>query len=152
MGSKNKQSTSEAHIASTGGVKGQKQKATNITYQKSTVDKRERMATFNFGPQAGCTIWFTGLCSSGKTTLAFALEKYLVEKKGVTAYCLDGDNIRHGLNADLGFSPEDRTENIRRIGQVAKLFADCGIVCLTSFISPYEVVSICWAGPQVTSF
>lgn len=142
MGSKNKQETCTAQIPLTAEGNAQKQKATNITYQKSTAGKAERMATFKFASQTGCTIWFTGLCCSGKTTLAFALEKYLVEKKGVTAYCLDGDNIRHGLNADLGFSPEDRTENIRRIGQVAKLFSDCGIVCLTSFISPYEVVRI----------
>jgi len=78
-----------------------------------------------------------GLSGAGKTTLAFALESYLVSQ-GIPSYSLDGDNIRHGLNKNLGFSPEDREENIRRISEVAKLFADGGIVCLTSFISPFR--------------
>jgi len=117
-------------------------KATNITYQKSNVLKEERLATFCTNSQAGCTIWFTGLSCSGKTTISFALEEYLVKNKKVTAYCLDGDNIRHGLNSNLGFSPAERTENIRRIGEVSKLFADCGIVCLTAFISPYKNVNV----------
>ncbi|MGI9611002.1 MAG: adenylyl-sulfate kinase, partial [Acidimicrobiia bacterium] len=82
------------------------------------------------------TVWFTGLSGSGKSTLAFAVERALVEK-GVAAYVLDGDNIRFGLNRDLGFSPEDRTENIRRIGEVCRLFQDAGVVVLTAFISPY---------------
>jgi len=81
----------------------------------------------------------TGLSGAGKTTLAFALESYLVSQ-GIPSYSLDGDNIRHGLNKNLGFSPEDREENIRRISEVAKLFADGGIVCLTSFISPFRKV------------
>ena len=81
----------------------------------------------------------TGLSGAGKTTLAFELESYLVSQ-GIPSYCLDGDNIRHGLNKNLGFSPEDREENIRRISEVAKLFADGGIVCLTSFISPFRKV------------
>ena len=119
-----------------------KYKATNITYQKSNVLKEERLATFCTNSQAGCTIWFTGLSCSGKTTISFALEEYLVKNKKVTAYCLDGDNIRHGLNSNLGFSPAERTENIRRIGEVSKLFADCGIVCLTAFISPYKNVNV----------
>jgi len=87
--------------------------------------------------QRGATIWFTGLPSSGKSTIAFTLEHALVER-GHLAYVLDGDNIRHGLNRNLGFSPEDRAENIRRIGEVAKLFADAGVLTCTSFISPYR--------------
>jgi adenylylsulfate kinase-like enzyme len=82
------------------------------------------------------------LSGSGKTTISFALEEYLVKNNKITTYCLDGDNIRCGLNSNLGFSPTDRTENIRRIVEVAKLFADSGLVCLASFISPYENVKI----------
>jgi 3'-phosphoadenosine 5'-phosphosulfate synthase len=82
-----------------------------------------------------------GLSSAGKTTISFALEQFLVSQ-GIPSYSLDGDNIRHGLNNNLGFSPEDREENIRRVAEVAKLFADGGIVCLTSFISPYRKVII----------
>ncbi len=85
----------------------------------------------------GATLWFTGLSGSGKSTLALALEHALFER-GCRVYVLDGDNIRHGLNRDLGFSPEDRTENIRRIGEVAKLFTDAGVLVLTAFISPYR--------------
>jgi adenylylsulfate kinase len=83
------------------------------------------------------TIWFTGLSGSGKSTLAFAVERVLIDK-GVACYVLDGDNVRFGLNRDLGFSPEDRTENIRRIGEVCRLFQDAGLVVLTAFISPYQ--------------
>ncbi|MCF7810469.1 adenylyl-sulfate kinase [bacterium] len=86
--------------------------------------------------QIGCTIWFTGLPASGKSTTAFTLEHKLIEM-GHLAYVLDGDNIRHGLNSDLGFKPEDREENIRRISEVAMLFCDSGVITLTSFISPY---------------
>ena len=82
-------------------------------------------------------MWFTGLSGSGKSTIAVAVEKSLWDR-GVRSYILDGDNIRHGLNNDLGFSPEDRTENIRRIGEVAKLFTDGGVLNLTAFISPYR--------------
>ncbi len=85
----------------------------------------------------GFTIWFTGLPSSGKSTTAFALELEFTQL-GYTAYVLDGDNVRHGLNSDLMFSAEDRKENIRRIGEVAKLFADAGVIAITSFISPYR--------------
>ncbi|TMB48208.1 MAG: adenylyl-sulfate kinase, partial [Deltaproteobacteria bacterium] len=85
----------------------------------------------------GATVWFTGLSGSGKSTIAVALEKALWER-GVHAFVLDGDNVRHGLNKNLGFSPADRTENIRRIGEVAKLFTDAGMVALTAFISPYR--------------
>ena len=87
--------------------------------------------------QRGVTIWLTGLSGSGKSTIAVAAEKRLADR-GCLAYVLDGDNIRHGLNKNLGFSPEDRTENIRRIGEVAKLFTDAGVITLTSFISPYR--------------
>ena len=87
--------------------------------------------------QKGATLWFTGLCGSGKSTIAFTLEHALVQR-GRLAYVLDGDNIRHGLNKNLGFSAADREENIRRIGEVAKLFADAGVLTLTSFISPYR--------------
>ena len=114
--------------------------SSNITPMKSNVNKSERFQTFKTLNQSGCTIWFTGLSSSGKTTISFALEEYLVKNNKITTYCLDGDNIRCGLNSNLGFSPTDRTENIRRIGEVAKLFADSGLVCLASFISPYENV------------
>ncbi len=109
-------------------------KATNITWHDTRVDRKEREQLLR---QKGCTIWFTGLPSSGKSTTAFALEHELI-RQGYLAYVLDGDNIRHGLNKDLGFSPEDREENIRRIGEVAKLFADAGVITMTSFISPYR--------------
>jgi adenylylsulfate kinase len=85
----------------------------------------------------GATLWFTGLSASGKSTLARALEAELF-RRGASVYVLDGDNVRHGLNKDLGFSHKDRTENIRRIGEVAKLFTDYGAVVLTAFISPYR--------------
>ncbi|MCI0638702.1 MAG: adenylyl-sulfate kinase [Gemmataceae bacterium] len=109
-------------------------KATNITWHEGHVTREER------GPllkQQGATLWFTGLSGSGKSTFAFTLEHALVQR-GHLAYVLDGDNIRHGLNKNLGFSAADREENIRRIGEVAKLFADCGVVTMTSFISPYR--------------
>lgn len=111
-----------------------KQVATNITWHEGEVTRAEREA--NLG-QRGVTIWMTGLSASGKSTIAVALEQVLVQR-GKHAYRLDGDNIRHGLNKNLGFSAEDRAENIRRIGEVSKLFADAGIICLTSFISPYR--------------
>ena len=109
-------------------------KATNVTWHESHVERKEREKLLK---QKGCTIWFTGLPSSGKSTIAFTLEHELV-KRGYLAYVLDGDNVRHGLNKNLGFSAEDREENIRRIGEVAKLFADAGIITMTSFISPYR--------------
>jgi adenylylsulfate kinase len=87
--------------------------------------------------QKGATVWFTGLSACGKSTIAVALEQVLIQR-GHAAYVLDGDNIRFGLNKNLGFSAEDRAENIRRIGEVAKLFADAGVICLCSFISPYR--------------
>jgi adenylylsulfate kinase len=109
-------------------------KATNITWHESSVKREERETLLK---QKGCTIWFTGLSGSGKSTIACTLEHALVQQ-GHVAYVLDGDNIRHGLNKNLGFTAADREENIRRIGEVAKLFADAGIITMTSFISPYR--------------
>lgn len=108
--------------------------ATNITRHEGHVTREER---HKFLKQRGVTIWFTGLSGSGKSTVAFTLEHALVQRNHL-AYVLDGDNIRHGLNKNLGFSAADREENIRRIGEVAKLFADCGVITMTSFISPYR--------------
>lgn len=109
-------------------------KSTNITWHEGNVTAEERQA--NMG-QKGCTLWMTGLSGSGKSTVAVALEQVLMQR-GHHAYRLDGDNIRHGLNKNLGFSAEDRDENIRRIGEVTKLFADAGVISVTSFISPYK--------------
>jgi adenylylsulfate kinase len=109
-------------------------KATNVTWHSTHVDRKDRERLLR---QEGCTIWFTGLPSSGKSTTAFTLEHELI-RLGYLAYVLDGDNVRHGLNSNLGFSAEDREENIRRIGEVAKLFADAGVITMTSFISPYR--------------
>jgi adenylylsulfate kinase len=109
-------------------------KATNITWHEGHVTREERAKLLK---QKGATIWFTGLSGSGKSTIAFTLEHALVQR-GRLAYVLDGDNIRHGLNKNLGFSAADREENIRRIGEVAKLFADSGVITMTSFISPYR--------------
>jgi adenylylsulfate kinase len=110
------------------------QVATNITWHEGNVTRTERQKSIG---QKGCTVWFTGLSGSGKSTIAVALEQVLIQN-GNHAYCLDGDNVRHGLNKNLGFSAEDRAENIRRIGEVSKLFADACIISLTSFISPYR--------------
>jgi len=110
------------------------QKATNITWHDGDVTRDERQANLR---QTGVTVWMTGLSASGKSTIAVALEKVLLAR-GKHAYRLDGDNIRFGLNKNLGFSAEDRAENIRRIGEVAKLFSDAGMITLTSFISPYR--------------
>lgn len=109
------------------------QKATNITWHKGALNKQDRE---NLLGQKGVVIWFTGLPSSGKSTIAHAIEEELF-RRGHLSFVLDGDNIRHGLNKNLGFSPEDREENIRRIGEVAKLFADSGLITMTAFISPY---------------
>lgn len=124
-----------------------------ITYHAGTITREERQKTLN---QTGATVWFTGLSGSGKSTVAVAVEQVLV-RQGHAAYALDGDNIRFGLNAGpkiladtrgysdeqakrfgLGFSAADREENIRRIGEVAKLFADAGMIALASFVSPYR--------------
>ncbi|TCJ17901.1 adenylyl-sulfate kinase [Parasulfuritortus cantonensis] len=109
-------------------------RATNITWHSGHVSRTEREALLG---QKGMTIWFTGLSGSGKSTLAFTLEHALLGR-GRLAYVLDGDNIRHGLNKNLGFSAADREENIRRIGEVARLYADTGVIAITSFISPYR--------------
>jgi len=109
------------------------QKSTNVTWQDGEVSASDRSV---FLGQKGVTIWFTGLSGSGKSTIAVALESALMGKQKLS-YRLDGDNIRLGINKNLGFSAEDRTENIRRIGEVAKLFSDAGIITLASFISPY---------------
>ena len=109
-----------------------KVKATNIVWHEGHVAREQREALLK---QKGVLIWLTGLPSSGKSTLAFTVEHALVER-GRMAYVLDGDNIRHGLNKTLGFSAEDRAENIRRIGEVGKLFADAGVITLSSFVSP----------------
>lgn len=109
-------------------------KAENIVWHHGELTHAERCRQLK---ARGCTLWFTGLSGSGKSTIASALEAELV-RRGVFAYRLDGDNIRHGLNANLGFSASDREENIRRIGEVAKLFADAGVIAITSFISPYR--------------
>ena len=109
-------------------------KANNITWHEGHVDRKIRETMLQ---QKGCTIWMTGLPSSGKSTLAFTLEHALVQRSRLT-YVLDGDNVRHGLNKNLGFSAEDREENIRRIGEVSKLFSDAGFITITSFISPYR--------------
>ncbi len=110
------------------------QKATNIVWHQGAVTRADRE---RLNGHRGATVWFTGLSGSGKSTIAVAVEKALLAR-GVRAFVLDGDNIRHGLNKNLGFSPADRTENIRRIGEVAKLFTDAGLVALTAFISPYR--------------
>lgn len=107
-------------------------KSSNTFWQEGHVNHLERRRLLNQSP---CTIWLTGLSGSGKSTLAFLLERYLIEK-GRACYVLDGDNIRHGLNRDLGFSDQDRTENIRRIAEVARLMNDAGLIVITAFISP----------------
>jgi adenylylsulfate kinase len=109
-------------------------KATNITWHDAVIKADDRKHLNGHG---GVVLWLTGLPSSGKSTLACAVESLLF-KRGCHTYILDGDNIRHGLNKNLGFSPEDRKENIRRIGEVAKLFADAGTIVMTAFISPYR--------------
>lgn len=109
-------------------------KATNIAWHDGEITRDDRAKVLG---HKGCTLWLTGLSGSGKSTIGVALEKALV-MRGVLAYRLDGDNVRHGLNANLGFSADDREENIRRVGEVAKLFADAGVVTISSFISPYQ--------------
>jgi len=109
-------------------------KSTNITWHDTTITKQDRHAQNGHG---SCVLWFTGLSGSGKSTIANAVSNELF-RQGINEYVLDGDNIRHGLNKDLGFSEYDRTENIRRIGEVAKLFVDSGKVVTTAFISPFR--------------
>ncbi|CAG7886017.1 adenylyl-sulfate kinase 2, chloroplastic [Brassica rapa] len=114
-------------------INGEK-KADNIVWHESSICRCDRQQLLQ---QKGCVIWITGLSGSGKSTVACALSKALFER-GKLTYTLDGDNVRHGLNRDLTFKAEDRTENIRRIGEVAKLFADVGVICIASLISPYR--------------
>ena len=109
-------------------------KSPNVVWHEYKITREDRERLLN---QKGCVLWFTGLPSSGKSTLANEVA-HLLHQRGHLTYVLDGDNIRHGLNKDLGFSPEDREENIRRIGEVAKLFADAGVIALTAFVSPYR--------------
>lgn len=109
-------------------------KAENLTWHIGEVDREARAAAHG---HRGAVLWFTGLSGSGKSTIGHRVERMLIER-GAFAYVLDGDNIRHGLNSDLGFSPEDRVENIRRIGEVSRLFADSGALVVSAFISPYR--------------
>jgi adenylylsulfate kinase len=108
--------------------------STNIVWHNATVTRVRREAQNN---HRGAILWFTGLSGAGKSTLAHAVEEAL-HQKGCRTFVLDGDNVRHGLCGDLGFSPEDRVENIRRVGEVAKLFMEAGVIVLTAFISPYR--------------
>lgn len=110
------------------------QKATNVHWHDGEVSREDRSKILS---QKGATLWFTGLSGSGKSTVAVALEQALTAK-GKLTYRLDGDNIRLGINKNLGFSAEDRTENIRRIGEISKLFVDVGVITLSSFVSPYR--------------
>ena len=110
------------------------QKATNVTWQDGEVSRKDRYQILR---QKGATIWFTGLSGSGKSTIAVALENTLFGL-GKLSYRLDGDNVRLGINKNLGFSEQDRKENIRRIGEISKLFGDAGTIALSSFISPYR--------------
>ena len=109
-------------------------KAENLTWHRGEIDRDDRTRAHG---HRGATLWLTGLSGSGKSTLAHRVERLLIER-GCFAYVLDGDNVRHGLNEDLGFAPEERKENIRRVGHVARLFADAGALVITAFISPYR--------------
>ena len=109
------------------------QKSTNIKWHESSLSTDEREQKLG----VGAIVWFTGLSGSGKSTVARAVESHLV-RRGHAAFVLDGDNLRFGLNKDLGFSAEDRQENIRRVGEVSKLFADANVILLAAFISPYQ--------------
>lgn len=111
------------------------QKATNVHWHGGDVTREDRSKVLG---QRGATLWFTGLSGSGKSTVAVALEKELIARNHI-AYRLDGDNVRLGINKNLGFSAQDRHENIRRIGEISKLFCDTGIIALSSFISPYRI-------------
>jgi adenylylsulfate kinase len=106
----------------------------NISWSEPSVSKLERAA---LKKQRPCLLWFTGLSGSGKSTISALLDRRLYNLN-LHSYVLDGDNIRHGLNKDLGFSPDDRTENIRRIGEVSKLFIDSGLIVISAFISPFR--------------
>ena len=110
------------------------QKATNIKWHDGTVNRDDRQRLLR---QRGVTLWFTGLSGAGKSTIACLLEQMLLDR-GRLSYRLDGDNVRYGLNKNLGFSADDRAENIRRVGEVARLFTDAGLIVLASFVSPYR--------------
>lgn len=110
------------------------QMSPNVRWHTGSVTREERERTYR---QRGAVLWFTGLSGSGKSTVAHAVERTLMDR-GAIAYVLDGDNVRHGLNGDLGFSPEDRAENVRRVGEVAKLLTDAGVLSLCAFVSPYR--------------
>jgi adenylylsulfate kinase len=110
-------------------------KSQNISWSASAVTRRDRERVHG---HRSVILWLTGLSGSGKSSIAHSLEQRLTERAAL-AYVLDGDNVRHGVTSDLGFSPEDRMENIRRIGEVAKLFVDCGVIVLCAFISPLRV-------------
>jgi adenylylsulfate kinase len=109
-------------------------KGENLTWHVGEVDKAARTAAHG---HRGAVLWFTGLSGSGKSTIGHRVERMLIDR-GAFAYVLDGDNVRHGLNSDLGFAAEDRVENIRRIGEVSRLFADAGALVVSAFISPYR--------------
>ena len=111
----------------------------NITAVTHTLNASNRAAHYG---HSGAVLWLTGFSASGKSSLSMALEQAMMHK-GYACYVLDGDNLRHGLNANLDFSPKDRTENIRRVGEVAALFADAGLICITAFISPYRADRMC---------
>jgi bifunctional enzyme CysN/CysC len=111
-----------------------RQRSGNITKVAHRISAMSRAA---HNGHTGGVLWLTGLSGAGKTTLAFKLEELLFQQ-GYQVYVLDGDNVRYGLSADLGFAPEDRTENVRRVGEVAALFADAGLICISAFISPYR--------------
>ena len=113
---------------------GTERSSPNVVWHPGEVDRDDRWARTGL---AGATVWFTGLSGSGKSTVATAVERQLLER-GVATYLLDGDNLRHGLNGDLGFSAADRDENVRRAAEVARLFADAGVVALVPLISPYR--------------
>lgn len=110
------------------------EKSPNVVWHASSVTNAQRSAALG---QRGAILWFTGLSGSGKSTVAHAVDAALVAR-GHASYVLDGDNLRHGLNRDLAFGPEDRAENIRRIGEVARLFADASVLSLCAFVSPYR--------------
>lgn len=113
--------------------------ATNVAEQQHHVTRIMRGQNLGiYHGFRGCTVWLTGLSGAGKTSIAFRLEEFLVSR-GIPAYGLDGDNIRTGLNKNLGFSAEERTENIRRVAEVAKLFADSGQIAICSFVSPFKM-------------
>ena len=118
-------------------IQSSRNKSSNTVWHHATVNRERREGNRNI-PHKSLLVWFTGLSGSGKSTIAHAVEEQLFQL-GAKTYVLDGDNVRHGLNADLGFSDGDRNENIRRIGEMVKLFVDAGIITLAAFISPFQL-------------